>query len=532
MEIRNSDLYVPFYDHAVSQPLREALEDALFIEIYLKGGRFSGKSFYFVDLILELSYKDPARSSVIIANHISDHHSRAIRFFDKVLGMMGLTNDWKWTAKKTRPKLTRKVNGYLQEIEFLSLADLENAGFEPPINETTGKAGYYGIIWADEVAKKKDSSPDADFEYIERLKDAITTAKNSFIRHLENNGEDKEPHPYGKQNIITMFSLNPWGGENPIVVDFHKHLDDDVHKLVEKGYNLAYYRNDNSFKVFGTTNYLINTMLNEEAKQSVEEMRGEDRAMTMIYGVTGRTNNSTFGRQLDVMEGLNRAGNVPKDEDFIPKNLSLDVGSTSAMYMNGWDARYTVSDFEDYYPTRLITKGEWYSDIKTDVRSQKERWKSLLKHIHQLAYRFPEIRREGITLWVDASATDTIDLLAAYANEMLWEDATFDVANWLNIKGQSQKWSNTEKRHHREERYAEMIGAHALIVDKNECPNYYKDLHRIVSKRTMDLHDHCWDAHMYGIMSLYKGLYHGLKLKAFQGKPDTIIEEKPNKKQP
>ncbi|MFV0533019.1 MAG: hypothetical protein ACK5MR_05120 [Cumulibacter sp.] len=129
--------------------------------------------------------------------------------------------------------LERNVNGYTQVIKFLSIADLETAGFEGPVNPTTGKKGYYGVMWSDEMAKKTDSNPDASFEYINRLNDAVMSAKNTFIRHLDKN------HPYGKQNIITFHSLNPWSGNNPIVAEFHRYLQDDHKKLRESGYNMS-----------------------------------------------------------------------------------------------------------------------------------------------------------------------------------------------------------------------------------------------------------------------------------------------------
>lgn len=51
------------------------------------------------------------------------------------------------------------------------------------------------------MSKKTDSVPDADFGYVERLKDAIMTAKNTFVRHMTEN--------LVNARMITFHSLNP-----------------------------------------------------------------------------------------------------------------------------------------------------------------------------------------------------------------------------------------------------------------------------------------------------------------------------------
>lgn len=149
--------------------------------------------------------------------------------------------------------------------------------------------------------------------------------------------------------------------------------------------------------------------------------------------------NAAFSRELTMLEGLNRAGNIPKDSDFIPMNFSMDVGtaSPSALYLNGFDARYMERAGGDYFPTRIIVKGEYTSDPKTDMRDIPTRYKDILKHMHSLSRRFPSIR-EGFTLYVDGSAIDTIELLKAYATELVHEDATLDF-KWLDIQPQKDK---------------------------------------------------------------------------------------------
>ncbi|MFV0535294.1 MAG: hypothetical protein ACK5MR_16825 [Cumulibacter sp.] len=166
-------------------------------------------------------------------------------------------------------------------------------------------------------------------------------------------------------------------------------MGDDYTKLVEKGYNLAYYDEDETLTICATTNYKINTKLNEKARKSIKPMKKDPRAATMIFGMTGRVANSTFGAELAVMEGLNRGGNIPDDRDFVPINFSMDIGTSavSAFYVNGVDSRYLTKSGGDIYPTRLITKGEYIINPRVDLRGIKERYKDLLIHIYKLGNR-------------------------------------------------------------------------------------------------------------------------------------------------
>lgn len=166
-------------------------------------------------------------------------------------------------------------------------------------------------------------------------------------------------------------------------------MGDNYNKLVNDGYNLAYYDEGETLTICATTNYKINTKLNEKARKSIKPMKKDARAATMIYGMTGRVANSSFGAELSVMEGLNRGGNIPDDLDFVPINFSMDIGTSavSAFYVNGVDSRYLIKSGGDIYPTRLITKGEYIIDPKVDLRGIKERYQDLLRHIYKLGIR-------------------------------------------------------------------------------------------------------------------------------------------------
>ncbi|MFV0535466.1 MAG: hypothetical protein ACK5MR_17720 [Cumulibacter sp.] len=273
------------------------------------------------------------------------------------------------------------------------------------------------------MSKKTDSVPDADFGYVERLKDAIMTAKNTFVRHMT--------EKITNARMITFHSLNPWGEGNPLVVDFHKIMGDDLKKLVNKGYNLAYLEEEETLTICATTNYKINTKLNDKARKSINPMRKDARAGTMIYGMTGRVANSSFGSELTVMEGLNRGGNIPQDQDFHPVNFSMDIGTAAAsvFYVNGVDTRYVIKSGNDFYPVRLITKGEYVIDPKKDLSSSKERYMKFLHYVYKLSLRWPTIRRTGINLYIDGSAIDTVELLKAYIKEIENENPSYNISN-------------------------------------------------------------------------------------------------------
>lgn len=511
-QIHSKDMYLPFYNAAFAKPIRENSAGKVLIEVFIKGGKGSGKSWFFAEQIVELSYKNPSMSSVIIGMTYKDHRERGVRLIEDVLNKFGLRKEWSWQNKHSNPTLWRNVNGYRQEIKFITLKDLEQAGWEPPINEATGKAGYFGVIWPDEMAKKEDVSPDSDFDYITKLQDGIALAKNTFVRHMGDNSDN---------SLYIFHSLNPWGANNPLVEKFHQYLSDDKQKLVEKGYNLAYYEDERSLKIFATTNYLVNPKLSKKARDMIELMKEEPRAETAVYGITGQTNNSTFGEELMMMQSLNNGGNIPNDIDFVPINFSMDVGtaSPSAVYLNGVDGRYLVNGL----PTRIITKAELVVDPKKDFRPLADRYKSILEHIWNLSRRFPSIK-EGIYLFVDGSAVETVELLKAYIQELKHKyGPTFDIEEWLEIKLQDSKWKHSEKRVHRRERFGEMVGSYGLIVDKQECPVFYEMTSKIVSSKTEQQFDHCWDALMYGVMDMQHALFEGIKLKSLKGR-ETIID--------
>ncbi|MFV0535465.1 MAG: hypothetical protein ACK5MR_17715 [Cumulibacter sp.] len=92
LKIKNSEVYVPFYNHAIAEKIRTA-KDKLFLEIYLKGGRFSGKSYYIVQQIIELLYSDNAVSAIVIAMTLTDHQERGVILFDKILADFGLSGE-------------------------------------------------------------------------------------------------------------------------------------------------------------------------------------------------------------------------------------------------------------------------------------------------------------------------------------------------------------------------------------------------------------------------------------------------------
>lgn len=518
-KIQIKRIFGRFYNKAIRKKLLKALGVALFIEIYMKGGRYSGKSVYIVDQIIEMSYLDPARSTIVVALQYKDHYERGVRLFEKRLEAWGLAHEWTWRSKQTNPVAIRNVNGYTQEIRFMSLPDMETAGFEPPINPSTGKVGYYGVIWDDEMAKKTDNNPDADFDYIHRLKDAITTARNTFIRHMTDEHRGK--------SMVVFHSLNPWGEENPLVKDFHALLDDNIEKLKEVGYQIAYEEDVNYLKICSTTNFLINEFLGQEQIDNIELSKKDPRAMTIVWGTTGRTQNSTFGPELSVMESLNRGNNIPNDVDFLPMHFSMDVGSASpsALYLMGADKRYLVKSGGDYYPTRVIAKSEISTSPADDMLSMEERYKNILRHIWNQAKRWPEMRKKGINIYVDGAAYDAMELIKAYAREMQNENPLFDVADWLEIVPQTQKYSQGEWRTARKNTFAELVGSYAFIVDKLECPKFYKETSKIVGNRSEQKYDHWWDAIMYGIMPLKELLITGIQVKAVQGKPQILEKE-------
>lgn len=509
LEIRDNEYYVPFYNKAVVSKIREQIKQKEFIEVFLKGGRFSAKSWLVVQMLTELMYSDCRRSTLVIAPELQEHYERGVALFDDIFSHFGLHKEWKWKSKDTRPTLWRNVNGYRQEVRFRSIKDIETSGFEAAINTSTGLKGYIANIWIDEPAKHTDNRPDQDFANIERMMSAVRSAKNTIVRGIPEDGGA----------ILTFYSLNPYGGENPVVKKHNEYLPDNFEKLVKEGYNLGYVDDNETFVIAATTNYQINNKLDAKQVRSMLANLKEEAWETVVYGKTGQTLNADFGRELMLMEGLNRKGNIPNEMEFVPMNFSMDVGNVSTFYMIGADSRYLVKAGGEYYPTRLIAKAEYTDDVKKDLRPLPERYKDILRHMYKQAIRYPEIK-DGFDLFVDGSATHAIELLKAFAEDLRQEE-NIDLS-WLRILPQMDKWKTKERRLERRDKFAGMVGSYALIVDKLECPDFFSETAKIAGPQSEQKYDHWYDALMYGVMPLQQHLLTGIQIRALQGKKTEI----------
>lgn len=495
----------------VRQQIEEFIDRGVtFIDVNEKGGRYAGKTHFAFDRMIEKSIKDPSMSSTVIAMQLNHHQTRTIPLIQKKLKSWGVEQEWKLKDPSKEPYFVREVNGYRQEIRLTSLNNTETAGFEPPINEVTGKEGYFGFIIADEMSKKQDDLPDADFANVHRVLDAIATVKNTFVRFIADEHKGK--------TIETHKLLNPWGERNPVMVEFHKVLSDNLQKLKTEGYNFGYKENGKEVIICSTTNYLVNDKLSKDAVESVEVNIDKPRASTIVWGATGRTLNSYFGEELTLLEELNFGDNIPSDVDFLPLGFGMDVGtkSPSAVYLMGVDKRTIVKGVDSYYPTRLVVKSEIYLE-SNDGRTSEKRYKDTLIKIHEMAKRFPELRK-GSKLFVDGSALDTIELLKAYAIQLGETINGFDLS-WLQVVPQNKKWRRTEKRKQRHIDFADIVGSYGLAIDKYECPKFFEETSKIVNERTEQLYDHCYDAMWYILMEYKHDVMNGIKIKAMKNKP-------------
>lgn len=512
--IKDSKYYVPFYNRAIALKLRKQMMYKEFVHVMIKGGRYSAKSWYVVLQITENLYRDNRRSAIVIAPELQEHYERGVALFDDIFSSLGFFNEWKWKSKDTRPTLWRNVNGYRQEIRFRSIKDIETSGFEAPINTSTGLKGFIGEIWIDEPAKHTDNRPDQDFANIQRLLGAVASARNTIIRNIPDDGGA----------IVTYYTLNPYGGENPVVQLFHKLLQDNFEKLLKEGYNLAYVDDEETSWILATTNYQINDKLDDKQVRAMQANLKEEGWETVVYGKTGTMLNADFSRELMMLEGLNRKGNVPDDTYFIPMNFSMDIGNVSTFYMNGVDSRYLVRAGGATYPTRLITKGEYTDDVKTDMRDMPSRYKDILRHIHRLSIRFPEVRRgtkgNKFEMFVDGSAIHAIELLKAFAVELENEEG-MDFS-WLAIVPQTDKWKTSERRTERRDKFSGMVASYGLIIDKHECPDFFRQTAKIAGTKSEQQYDHWYDGLMYGIMPLQDSLYTGMQIRARQQKSTEI----------
>lgn len=165
---------------------RGTMPPCAYDEIFLQGGRASGKS-YFASAIIWLALEsDPKKNAVIIRKVGSSLRKSCWKQMMKLRNRLGFNH---WEPNKTDMTFTNKLTG--QQIFLVGLDD------EEKVRGITVETGYLAIVWFEEAKQ---------FKNMEEIDQAVA----SVLR----GGADEDERDYdnddeGDQEYLTILTYNP-----------------------------------------------------------------------------------------------------------------------------------------------------------------------------------------------------------------------------------------------------------------------------------------------------------------------------------
>lgn len=170
--------------------LRGDTPKCIFDELFLQGGRMSGKS-YFASVIIWLALEnDPKKNAVIIRKVGSSLRKSCWKQMMKVRARLELFH---WKPNKTEMTFTNENTG--QQIFFLGLDD------EEKVRSVTVEHGYISIAWFEE-AKQFSNMEEIDQAVSSLLRGGDDSDKDGVTG---DNCDDEE----GDMEYLTILSYNP-----------------------------------------------------------------------------------------------------------------------------------------------------------------------------------------------------------------------------------------------------------------------------------------------------------------------------------
>lgn len=155
-------------------------------ELFLQGGRASGKS-YFASVIFWLAVEcDPKKNGVVIRKVGSSIRKSCWKQMMKVRNRLGFTH---WEPNKTEMVFTNKLTG--QQIFFVGLDD------EEKVRSITVEVGYLSIAWFEEAKQ---------FRNMEEIDQAVASILRGGADDDERDYDDEED---GEQEYMTILTYNP-----------------------------------------------------------------------------------------------------------------------------------------------------------------------------------------------------------------------------------------------------------------------------------------------------------------------------------
>lgn len=183
------NLIAPF---VVGKSGRGDAEPCKYDELFLQGGRASGKS-YFASVIVWLALEsDPKKNAVIIRKVGSSLSKSCWKQMKKVRSRLQLDH---WKPNETKLLFTNTLTG--QQIFFLGLDDEEKA------RSITVEHGYLSIAWFEE-AKQFKNMEEIDQAVSSILRGGADADDEDAVR-----GDDCDEEDLGDMEYMTILTYNP-----------------------------------------------------------------------------------------------------------------------------------------------------------------------------------------------------------------------------------------------------------------------------------------------------------------------------------
>lgn len=174
------------FPFVVGREARGDMPACIYDELFLQGGRASGKS-YFASVIVWMSVEnDPQKNAVVIRKTGASLRKSCWKQMMKVRQRMGLFH---WKPNKTELIFTNEITG--QQIFFVGLDD------EEKVRSITVEHGYLAIAWFEEAKQ---------FKSMEEIDQAVA----SILRGGADDDErDYDADEEGDQEYMTILTYNP-----------------------------------------------------------------------------------------------------------------------------------------------------------------------------------------------------------------------------------------------------------------------------------------------------------------------------------
>ena len=348
-------------------------------ELFLQGGRASGKS-YFVAVIIWLTVENDIRKNAVIIRKVGSSLRKSCwKQMLKVRDRLGLTS---WIPNKTEMTFTNKQTG--QQIFFVGLDD------EEKVRSITVEKGYISIAWFEEAKQ---------FASMEEIDQAVASILRGGADDDERDYDDDE---VGTQEYMTILSFNP-PKSNHDWINIESRRKDKKTRLTHKSTYLTMPKA-----------WLGSKILSEiESMKKSKPRQYEHMYLGMVTGTGGEYFDNISIRKLTKEE----------IEHFDYTNEGIDWGKNDP---NVWLRTYIDTDTMTGYVIDGIYQKDWDKD------SPKSKYQQFAEMVYA---KKKQLGLLDETVWYDAQGDAPASILSGEPYNLSLEAAPKQGANGRDAGG-------------------------------------------------------------------------------------------------